>query len=75
MTATLIYVIIVMGCISVAACGYCTYMSFICVKAGKQALPSIRDVNNWQDMRQRMIEENRARRISTREHQALAQQM
>ena len=35
MTATLIYVIIVMGCISVVACGYCTYMSFICVKAGK----------------------------------------
>ena len=47
MTATLIYVIIVMGCISVSACCYCTYMSFLCVKAGKRALPSMRDVANW----------------------------
>ena len=48
MTATLIYVIIVMGCISVAACLYCSYMGFICVRAGKRALPSMRDVSNWQ---------------------------
>lgn len=61
MTATLIYVIIVMGCISVAACAYCSYMSFLCVKAGKRALPSMRDVANWQGERQRMITENRNR--------------
>ena len=62
MTATLIYVIIVMGCISIAACLYCTYMSFLCVKAGKRALPSMRDVSNWQAERARMIEENRRTR-------------
>ena len=59
MTATLIYVIIVMGCISISACAYCTYMSTICVRAGKRALPSMRDINNWQAERQRMINENR----------------
>jgi len=47
MTATLIYVIIVMGCISILACCYCSYMSLICVKAVKQALPTLRDINNW----------------------------
>ena len=59
MTATLIYVIIIMGCISISACLYCAYMSFLCVKAGKRALPSMRDVSNWQAERQRMIQENR----------------
>ena len=59
MTAALINVIIVMGCISVGACAYCAYMSFLCVKAGKRALPSMRDVQNWQQERQRMIDENR----------------
>ena len=75
MTATLIYVIIVMGCISVAACAYCTYMSTLCIRAGKRALPSMRDINNWQNERQRMINENRLRRHNNAEHRLLAQQL
>lgn len=47
LTSTLIYLIIIMMCISVAACLYCTYMSFLCVKAGKRALPTLRNVAEW----------------------------
>ena len=47
LTSTLIYLIIIMLCISVTACLYCSYMSFLCVKAGKRALPTLRDVSNW----------------------------
>ena len=61
MTATLIYMIIILGCLSLVGCLYCSYMSLICVKAGKRALPSMRDVALWQAERGRMIEENRIR--------------
>ena len=58
MTSTLIYIIIVMGCISVTGCFYCVYMSSLGIKAAKRALPSMRNIQNWAAERERMLQEN-----------------
>ena len=47
MTSTLVYIIIVMGCISVVTSVYCGYMSYIFLKAMRRALPSMRNTELW----------------------------
>ena len=56
MTATLIYIIIAMGIISVSGCCYCSYLSFLMMKATKKALPALRDVQRWPEIRERIIQ-------------------
>lgn len=53
MTSTIVYIIIVMGCISVVATLYCGYMSFVLVKAVRHALPSMRNPEMWNEERMR----------------------
>jgi hypothetical protein len=61
MTSTLIYIIIVMGCISTFTTAYCAYMSCILVRAFRHALPSMRNSELWQAerMRQRNVRQQR----------------
>ena len=54
MTSTMIYILIVLGCISLAVCCYCSYYAFLFVKSTKRAMPSLRNVEQWPLERQRM---------------------
>ena len=60
-TSTIVYIIIVMGCISVVTTLYCGYMSYILVKAARHALPSMRNPELWNEerMRQRNVRQRR----------------
>jgi hypothetical protein len=57
----IVYIIIVMGCISVVTTLYCGYMSYILVKAARHALPSMRNPELWNEerMRQRNVRQRR----------------
>ena len=57
MTSTIVYIIIVMGCISVVTTLYCGLMSYLLIRAARHALPSMRNTELWQAerMRQRNV--------------------
>jgi len=42
-TSTLVYLIIVLGCISIATTCYCFYLSFLLCKSVKKVMPILRD--------------------------------
>lgn len=42
-TSTLVYLIIVLGCISVATTCYCMYLTFLLCKSVKKVMPQMRD--------------------------------
>jgi hypothetical protein len=61
MTSTLIYIVIVMGGISILTTIYCGYMTYLFVKAFKYSMPSMRNSELWQAerMRQRNVRQMR----------------
>merc|ERR1719464_459948 len=55
----MIYILIVLGCTSLGTCCYCSYHTYLVVRAAKRALPSMRNTELWPLERQRMQAENR----------------
>ena len=64
MTSTLIYMLIVMGSISLATTCYCTYTTYLLVRSFKLSLPSMRNAELWQIERQRQRAQREGRRAS-----------
>jgi hypothetical protein len=57
----MIYIILVMGAISILTTLYCGYMTFIFFKALKHSMPSMRNTELWQAerLRQRTVRQRR----------------
>jgi len=66
MTSTMVYLLMLMGMISIATSCYCAYMAFIFAKAARHSLPAMHNTALWQRERQRQrdVRQRRLRRMN-----------